>query len=68
MITHLIHEQICGKTRFLLQLSFDTCWKWIEISEEDWYEIRDVMTITKTRTEEKNGFKKIWYEVVERKV
>lgn len=68
MLTHLIHEKINGKARFSLQFSFDTCWKWIEISEEDWYELRDVMTITRTRTDEKPGSKKIWYEVVERKV
>jgi hypothetical protein len=67
MLTHLIHEEINDKTRFSIQLSFDTCSKWIEVTEEDWYELRDVLTITRTRTAGKDGYKKIWYEVVERK-
>lgn len=63
-ISHLILDKLPeNKSRYMLQIETSTGWHFVEITEDEWYELLHTIKIKSTRNQELSNYKRTFYEI-----
>jgi hypothetical protein len=62
-ISHMIWDKLPTKNRYLLQIETDTAWNFVEITEEDFFDLKKTAEILGTRREIIGDYVRTRYEV-----
>lgn len=63
-LTHLIWDKLPNKNRYLLQIETQSSWQWVEITTEEFFDLKKVAEITGTRRQQMGDYLRTYYSVI----